>query len=96
MPTPDRDTSVARDVVVHGEVQGVFFRDSCRREAERLGVAGWVRNEPDGTVAAHLEGPPAAVEELVRWCHDGPPRARVERVDVVEAEPKGVGGFASF
>lgn len=87
---------VARDVVVHGEVQGVFFRDSCRREAERLGVAGWVRNEPDGTVAGHFEGPAEAVEEMVRWCHDGPPRARVDHVDVVDSEPRNAEGFAAF
>lgn len=87
---------VARDVVVHGAVQGVFFRDSCRREADRLGVAGWIRNEPDGTVAGHFEGAADAVEQLVRWCHDGPPHARVQRVDVVASEPKDVEGFASF
>lgn len=87
---------VARDVVVHGAVQGVFFRDSCRREAERVGVAGWIRNEPDGTVAGHFEGPADAVEQLVRWCHDGPPRARVHRVDVVESEARDADGFAAF
>jgi len=87
---------VARDVVVHGAVQGVFFRDSCRREAERLGVAGWIRNEPDGTVAGHFEGPREAVEDLVRWCHGGPPRAQVQRVDTVESEPKDADGFAAF
>jgi acylphosphatase len=87
---------VAREVVVHGLVQGVFFRDSCRREAERLGVAGWVRNEPDGTVAGHFEGPRDAVDALVRWCHDGPPRARVERVDVQDDEPRDAEGFAAF
>lgn len=87
---------VARDVVVHGAVQGVFFRDSCRREAERLGVAGWIRNEPDGTVAGHFEGPADAVEELVRWCHEGPPRARVRRVDVVQSERSDAEGFAAF
>ena len=85
---------VARRVVVHGLVQGVFFRDSCRREAERAGVTGWVRNEPDGSVAALFEGPASAVEHLVRWSHDGPPRARVERVDVAEAAPTGATTFA--
>jgi acylphosphatase len=87
---------VARQVVVHGLVQGVFFRDTCRREAERLGVAGWIRNEPDGTVAGHFEGPAHAVEELVRWCQDGPPRARVARVDVQEVEAQDAQGFAAF
>lgn len=84
---------VARRVVVHGLVQGVFFRDSCRREADREGVAGWVRNEPDGSVAALFEGPQEAVDHLVRWCHDGPPRARVERVDVTDAAPTGAATF---
>lgn len=80
---------VAREVVVHGHVQGVFFRDSCRREAERAGVTGWVRNEPDGTVAARFEGPAPAVERLVAWCRQGPPRARVDRVEVREAATSG-------
>lgn len=84
---------VAREVVVHGLVQGVFFRDSCRREAQRLGVAGWARNEPDGTVAAWFEGPAEAVDAMTAWCHDGPPRARVERVDVHPAEPRQLTGF---
>lgn len=85
---------VARRVSVRGHVQGVFFRDSCRREAEQAGVTGWVCNEPDGSVAAVFEGPAPAVEHLVRWCHDGPPRARVERVDVTEAAPTGATTFA--
>lgn len=84
---------VARRVVVHGRVQGVFFRDSCRREAGRAGVSGWVRNEPDGSVGALFEGPPFAVEQLVAWCHEGPPHARVERVEVTDARPDGATGF---
>lgn len=85
---------VARRVVVHGQVQGVFFRDSTRREAERLGVAGWVTNRDDGTVEALFEGGADAVERLVAWCRDGPPHATVERVDVQDAAPEGLGGFA--
>jgi len=80
---------IARRVVVSGEVQGVFFRDSTRREARRLGVTGWVRNRPDGRVEAWFEGEPAAVGELVRWCRDGPRHATVEDVQVAEAEPEG-------
>lgn len=80
---------VARRVVVHGRVQGVFFRDSCRQQAERSEVAGWVRNEPDGTVAALFEGRAEAVDRLVAWCQEGPPRARVNRVDVMETVPSG-------
>jgi acylphosphatase len=85
--------AVARHVVVHGRVQGVFFRDSCSREAHRAGVTGWVRNEPDGSVAALFEGPEPAVQKLVRWCHEGPPHARVEKVDVSDAAPSGATAF---
>ncbi len=66
---------------VHGRVQGVFFRDSMRAQAQRLGVGGWVRNDPDGTVEAVVSGEPAAVDALVAWAHDGPAGARVERLD---------------
>ena len=85
--------TIARDVVVRGRVQGVFFRDSARREAARLGVAGWVRNCPDGTVQAHVEGSPEAVAELVRWCREGPRHADVDDVRVSEVEPQGRRGF---
>jgi acylphosphatase len=85
--------TVARQVVVHGRVQGVFFRDSCRQQAEAAGVAGWVRNRYDGAVEAHFEGPGHAVEALLRWTHEGPPHARVERVDVSETAPTGATGF---
>lgn len=78
-------------VQVRGRVQGVMFRDSCRREAERLGVTGWVRNEPDGAVAIEAEGD--AVDDLVAWCRTGPPGARVERVDVSEIPLAGGRGF---
>jgi acylphosphatase len=83
----------ARRVVVHGRVQGVFFRDSCRQEAESEGVAGWVSNEPDGSVSACFEGAPEAVERMVAWCRGGPPRARVDRVDVNQAAPTGTEDF---
>jgi acylphosphatase len=79
---------------VHGRVQGVFFRDSMRAQAQRLGVGGWVRNDPDGTVEALVSGPPAAVDALVAWAHDGPPGARVDRLDATEAPPDG--GLADF
>lgn len=85
----------AVDVVVSGLVQGVFFRASCAREAERLGVAGWVSNEPDGTVAGHFEGPADAVEELVAWCRRGPRQARVDDVRVREVQATGSTGFAT-
>jgi acylphosphatase len=68
-------------VRVSGQVQGVFFRDSTRQKAEELGLAGWVRNMPDGQVEALFEGPPEKVEEIVSWCKEGPQRASVENVD---------------
>jgi acylphosphatase len=86
-------TTTARRVRVHGRVQGVFFRDSCRAEAESRGVTGWVTNEPDGSVSAHLEGDEAAVAEVVAWCHTGPRHARVERVEERTTSPEGLTGF---
>jgi acylphosphatase len=79
---------------VHGFVQGVYFRDTARRQAVAKGVAGWVRNNRDGTVEAVFEGEPDAVEQLVAFCHDGPRGARVDRVEVFEETPEGVSGFA--
>ena len=67
--------AIRRRAVVHGRVQGVFFRDSCRQLAQAAGVAGSVRNEPDGTVAAVFEGDPDAVRRMVDWCRTGPPSA---------------------
>ena len=86
--------TVARRVRVHGRVQGVFFRDSTRREAEARGVSGWVANRDDGTVEALFEGEASEVDALVAWCRSGPSRAQVDAVDVVEAAPSGDDGFA--
>lgn len=85
---------VARRVLVSGRVQGVWFRESCRREAEAAGVAGWVRNNPDGTVEALLEGDEGAVQRVIEWMHTGPPLARVTAVDVTPQKPTGLRGFA--
>jgi acylphosphatase len=85
---------IARTVVICGRVQGVFFRDTMRRQANRHGVGGWVRNCPDGTVQAHLEGAPDAVAEVVLWCRTGPRGADVEDLRVTVAEPEGVAGFS--
>jgi acylphosphatase len=84
---------IARRVVAHGRVQGVFFRDSCRTEAREAGVRGWVTNAADGTVEAHLEGPADAVDRLVAWIRHGPPHADVERVDVQDASTEDLAGF---
>ena len=80
-------------VVVHGRVQGVFFRDSTRQRADSAGVAGWVANRPDGTVEAVFEGEADAVDRLVEWMSDGPRGASVSRTEVNEEEPEGLSGF---
>ena len=80
-------------MVVHGRVQGVFFRDSTRRRAAGRGVTGWVSNRPDGAVEAVFEGEPEAVDDMVRFSREGPRGAEVERVEVFEEEPEGLNGF---
>jgi acylphosphatase len=83
---------VTRRLAISGVVQGVWFRESMRREAERLGVTGWVRNRPDGSVEAVVQGPAGAVEEITRWARRGPEQARVDRMEAFVAE----GDFAAF
>ena len=80
-------------VVVEGRVQGVFFRETCRREAAARQVGGSVQNRPDGTVEAVFEGSPEAVEEMVRWCRSGPRHATVTGIDVRAEEPEGERSF---
>ncbi|HEY6737565.1 MAG TPA: acylphosphatase [Actinopolymorphaceae bacterium] len=84
---------VRRRVLVHGRVQGVFFRDTCRREAEERGVAGWVRNRPDGAVEAVFEGPAETVEAMVAWAYHGPPTADIETIEMTEEPVEGLTGF---
>ena len=84
---------IRRRVTVPGRVQGVFFRETMRRRAESSRVAGWVRNNGDGSVEAVFEGEPKAVERLVDWCREGPRGARVEWVDVASEEPEQLAGF---
>ncbi len=81
-------------VIVHGFVQGVFFRDSVRRRALSSGVSGWIRNNRDGTLEAVLEGEPDAVERLVAFCHEGPRGARVDRVEIAAEDSEGLRGFS--
>jgi acylphosphatase len=85
--------AIRRRVVVHGSVQGVFFRDSCRREARSRGVAGWVSNRRDGAVEAVFEGEPDAVSAMVAWCSRGPRGAYVDSVEETTEEPEGLSGF---
>ncbi len=84
---------ICRRVVVAGDVQGVFFRDTCQRQARSEGVDGWVRNRSDGAVEACFEGAPAAVERMVDWCRRGPARAEVRDIEVYEEPPSGQQGF---
>lgn len=69
-------------IKIHGQVQGVFFRHSARIEAQKLGLVGWIRNNPDETVEALAEGPKEKLEEFVKWCKKGPPPANVGKVEV--------------
>ena len=85
---------IRRRVIVHGFVQGVFFRDTVRRRALSAGVSGWVRNNWDGSVEAVFEGDPLAVERLVAFCHEGPRGARVDRVEKEIEQPEGLDSFA--
>ena len=86
-------TSTAVQVRVSGRVQGVAFRWEAQHAAQSFGVTGWVRNEPDGSVTAHVEGEPDAVNDMVVWLRTGPPAARVSNVAVRDAAPTGATSF---
>lgn len=85
--------TIRRRVVLHGRVQGVGFRYATRRAARAAGVAGWVRNRPDGTVEAVFEGEEEAVGRMLAFCREGPPGAEVVAVEAREEEPEGLVGF---
>jgi acylphosphatase len=85
---------IRRRVIVRGLVQGVFFRDSTRRLAQRHDVSGWVANRPDGAVEAVFEGDEEGVERLVAFSREGPRGARVESAEVTQEDPEGLSGFA--
>lgn len=80
-------------MVIRGRVQGVFFRAETRDRASSLGLGGWVRNNPDGTVEAAFEGERERVESIVEWCRRGPPHADVDDLDVAWEEPRGEARF---
>jgi acylphosphatase len=84
---------IRKRVVVRGMVQGVFFRDSTRREARSAGVSGWAKNRADGAVEAVFEGQPDDVQRMVSFVRSGPGRADVDKVDVSDEEPEGLSGF---
>ena len=81
--------AIRKKIVVAGRVQGVFYRDTCRRVAEKEGVGGSAINAPDGKVEIHLEGESDAVERVIEWCREGPPLAHVSSVDVSDESPQG-------
>jgi len=85
---------IRRRAVAHGRVQGVFFRDSTRREAERRGVSGWARNTADGTVEVVLEGSADGVEAMLAFLRGGPGHASVSRLEVAEEAPEGLVSFS--
>jgi acylphosphatase len=85
---------IGRRVRVYGRVQGVFFRQGAVNQARTLGVNGWVRNAPDGTVEAYIKGEQTAVEQMIGWMRRGPSNARVEDVSVQEAELEDLTGFS--
>lgn len=81
-----------KHLLIHGRVQGVFFRASLCREAAHRNITGWVRNRPDGSLEAMLQGESTAVEQLIGWARHGPPGASVERIDIADGE----GDFDAF
>jgi acylphosphatase len=92
-PETTRGGVVRVRAVVGGRVQGVWFRESCRREAEQLGVTGWVRNRADGRVELEAQGSPAAVDALLAWAHEGPRLAVVDAVSIERRAPEPASGF---
>ncbi len=80
--------------MIHGRVQGVFFRDSLRRRAETRGVAGWAQNKADGSVEAVFEGPETSVIDMLVFCREGPHRAEVKMMSTSREQPEGLSGFA--
>ena len=85
---------IRRRVVARGRVQGVFFRDTCRRQAWSHRVSGWVANREDGAVEAVFEGDAAAVQAMIEWARKGPAQAHVTKLEVIEEEPRGELGFS--
>ena len=81
-------------LIIHGRVQGVWYRQSTKNEADRLGLTGWVRNLPDGCVEGCIEGDRAVIEKLINWCYQGPPSANVTSIDIVWREEVEI--FTSF
>ena len=86
--------TITRHLIIHGKVQGVYDRASAQAEGLRLNLHGWARNRRDGTVEAMVSGPESVVEEFIAWARNGPPTARVDHIDINDAEPPAAGPFA--
>lgn len=84
---------INKHIKIKGKVQGVFFRKSTQEKALQLGITGWVRNEPNGSVLTEIEGIAQAIAQMEEWLHKGPERARVEEVMIVEGDVKGYQDF---
>ncbi len=80
-------------IVVHGRVQGVWYRGSAQSFATERGLTGWAKNCPDGTVEIHVEGDRAHLDEFVKWCRQGPPQAEVTRINETPVPPKSMDKF---
>jgi acylphosphatase len=93
VPCLFRDMKKHFTIKISGLVQGVFFRASTKENADRLGINGFVRNEPDTSVYIEAEGEEEALNEFIKWCHHGPPRADVERCDALEGSIKNLNRF---
>jgi acylphosphatase len=89
-------TVITKRLVIHGRVQGVYFRDSMRQLAQQLGVTGWVRNRRDGTVEAMAQGAPIVVDKMIEWAREGPEFAQVTDVQIEDAENSPFDNFAIF
>jgi acylphosphatase len=85
---------IRRRVVAYGLVQGVFFRDTCRRQASARRVSGWVTNREDGAVEAVFEGERSAVQAMIDWARSGPSQAYVTNLEIIDEEPRGERGFS--
>lgn len=95
MPTDQyADRSITRHLLIHGHVQGVYYRASAQIEAQRLGLRGWVRNRRTGEVEAVVCGAETAVQAFIAWARTGPPAARVERLEITIADRPEAGSFA--
>ena len=86
-------TDFAVHIIIYGKVQGVFFRASAQAKASELGVVGWVRNLPNGTVEVHAEGNQGSLDQFIEWCRMGPPSAKVSQCDLDWIAPQAISNF---